>query len=49
MVSRLFPSSNKIHYYSDYTDYKRQTTVYNSVKTNKLYQNKKYESNFILF
>ena len=48
MVSRLFPTSNKIYLSSDYTDYKRQTTVYNSVKTNKLYQNKNYESNFIL-
>lgn len=48
MVSRLFPTSNKTYYSSDYTDYKRQKTIYNSVKNNKLYQNKKYESNFLL-
>ena len=34
MVSRLFPTSNKTYYSSDYTDYKRQKTIYNSVKNN---------------
>lgn len=48
MVSRLFPIANGIYYSSDYTDYKKQTTIYNSVKNNKTFQNKNYESNYTL-